>query len=166
MKAAVLACIVMLALGLSAVDAAPKAAPKQPKAKEPVAKKAKEGKGKCKSGRFLVLDKPLLPFSKAAAACAKAGKKLSTIDAIFGGTDAKLMDAAKAALVKCIGSDRQAWYDTTLTKKEKPSTCTALTSVLAPKDGSAKVRKAGGATVILPTTVLGGCNAKLPVLCM
>ena len=42
--------------------------------------------GKCVSGSFVVLDKPLLPFSKAAAACAKAGKKLATIDKIFGGT--------------------------------------------------------------------------------
>ena len=44
--------------------------------------------GKCVSGPFVVLDKPLLPFSGAAAACAKAGKKLATIDKIFGGTGA------------------------------------------------------------------------------
>ena len=44
--------------------------------------------GKCVSGSFVVLNKPLLPFAKAAAACAKAGKKLATIDAIFGGTSA------------------------------------------------------------------------------
>lgn len=42
--------------------------------------------GSCKSGRFLVLDKPLLRFSDAAAACAKVGKKLATIDAVFGGS--------------------------------------------------------------------------------
>ena len=44
------------------------------------------GSGKCKSGRFLVLDNPLLSFSSSAAACAKAGKKLATIDAVFGGS--------------------------------------------------------------------------------
>ena len=42
--------------------------------------------GSCKSGRFLVLDKPLLRFSGADAACARVGKKLATIDAVFGGS--------------------------------------------------------------------------------
>ena len=44
--------------------------------------------GKCVSGRFVVLDKPLVKFDDAAKACAKAGKKLATIDKIFGGTSA------------------------------------------------------------------------------
>ena len=44
--------------------------------------------GKCVSGSFVVLNKPLVAFSGAAAACSKAGKKLATIDAIFGGTSA------------------------------------------------------------------------------
>ena len=38
---------------------------------------------------MLVLNSPLLPFSSAAAACAKAGKKLATIDAVFGGKGAQ-----------------------------------------------------------------------------
>ena len=42
------------------------------------------------SGSFVVLTKPLVAFSGAAAACSKAGKKLATIDAIFGGTSAPL----------------------------------------------------------------------------
>ena len=42
--------------------------------------------GKCQSGRFTILDKPLMPFSAAAAACARAGKSLATIDKIFGGS--------------------------------------------------------------------------------
>ena len=45
-----------------------------------------ESTGKCVSGSFVVLDKPLLPFAKAAAACSKIKKKLATIDTIFGGT--------------------------------------------------------------------------------
>lgn len=64
----------------------------------------------------------------------------------------------------------QVWYDTTLTKDDKPSTCTAFMVTLAPTDGPAASRKATAKTIILPTTVLpanaAGCNVKLPVLCM
>ena len=60
----------------------------------------------------------------------------------------------------------QVWYDTTLTTKEKPSVCTAFMATLAPTDGPASARKLSGNTIILPTTVVAGCTAKLPVLCM
>lgn len=126
------------------------------------------------------------------------------------------MDAAKAAILKCVGRDyqvqfaymwiyvmyqmyslhcslhfnfsrtynlerlchsaaqyhkkiefcSQVWYDTTLTKADKPSICTAFMATLAPTDGPTSGRKLTGASIILPTTVLGGCKAKLPVLCM
>lgn len=42
------------------------------------------GVGICRSGRFVVLNKPLLPSSKAAAACIKVGKVLATISGVFG----------------------------------------------------------------------------------
>lgn len=66
----------------------------------------------------------------------------------------------------------QVWYDTTLTKNDKPSVCTAFMVTLPPTDGSAKTRKASAPTILLPTTVLptkavkDGCNVPLPVLCM
>ena len=61
----------------------------------------------------------------------------------------------------------QVWYDTTLTKSDKPSTCTAFMVTLAPKDGPATGRKQSASNnIILTTTVLKGCKAMLPVLCM
>ena len=66
----------------------------------------------------------------------------------------------------------QVWYDTSLTKNDKPSVCTAFMATLAPTDGPATSRKASANIIILPTTVLptktvkDGCNVPLPVLCM
>ena len=61
----------------------------------------------------------------------------------------------------------QVWYDTTMTKADKPSTCTAFMVTDAPKDGPQPAsRKQPSPLIILSTTVTGGCNVKLPVLCM
>ena len=70
------------------------------------------------------------------------------------------------------GCDSQVWYDTTLTKDDKPSVCTAFMAALAPTDGPNVHRKSGSKTIILPTTVnptktvKDGCKVHLPVMCM
>ena len=70
------------------------------------------------------------------------------------------------------GWNSQVWYDTTLTKNDKPSVCTAFMATLAPTDGPDQHRKGGTNTIILPTTVnptktaKDGCKVHLPVMCM
>lgn len=116
------------------------------------------------AGKKFTVAKGLYAFKDAAKACKALKMKLPDIDAIYAGNSAALLNAATAAVNKCVGANKGVWFDTALAAPQ----CDAFVAASQPTAGLTTGRKLSAAvpTVLLTQNVPTGCTTKLPVLCM